>query len=145
VRLGSLRNPPNSAMDSLDLANPAIPDILPGSADFGDFPMSDVFAPNQQVTFTITSVPQRIAERKTIRRLMRMQPHIQRGLTKLAKKRRLHDNRTYVRAGKNWTDRVKTTKLTNVKVGETFTLHVTPHIIPDLRSVEKHLEAKAGS
>jgi hypothetical protein len=104
--------------------------------------MSDVIAPNQRITFTVKRSPQREAERKTIQRLMRMQPEIQRGLTKLARQRRQKDNRPYSRAGKIWVNRVKTTKLTRVAPGETFTLHVTPQIIPDIKSVEKHLDAK---
>lgn len=107
--------------------------------------MSDVIAPNQRVTFTVKQTPKREAERKTIQRLMRMQPEIQRGLTQLAKQRRQKDNKPYIRAGKLWTNRVKTTKLTRVAPGESFTLHVTPHILPDLKSVEQHLEAKPAN
>jgi hypothetical protein len=106
--------------------------------------MSDVIAPLKTVTFTITTAPKREAERKTIRRLMRMQPHIQRGLDKLATQRRQKDNVTYIRAGVQWTNRAKTTKLTRVAPGESFTLTITPQIIPDIRSVEKFLDAKAA-
>lgn len=105
---------------------------------------TDLIAPQKTVTFTITAAPQREAQRKTIRRLMRMQPHIQRGLDKLATQRKQQDNITYIRAGVQWTNRVKTTKLTHVAKGEQFTLTITPQIIPDLRSVEKFLEAKAA-
>ncbi len=102
--------------------------------------MSDLIAPNQTVTFTITKAPTRPAERKTIQRLMRMQGHIQKGLKALAKQRRQHDNRPYIRAGVEWVDRVKTTKLTRVQAGESFTIRITPQIIPDIRNVEKYLE-----
>ncbi len=104
--------------------------------------MSDVVAPGREVTFTISSKPRREAERKTIQRLMRMQGEVQKGLRKLAGQRRRHDNRTYVRAGNPWTARVRTTKLTRVAPGETFTLCIRPQWIPDIRSVEKYLEAK---
>ncbi len=106
--------------------------------------MSDVIAPTKTVTFTVTKVPNREAEKKTIRRLMRMQPHIQRGLRKLAKQRARKDNRPHQRAGKIWVSRVKTTKLTNVEPGESFTLTLTPQIMDDVRSVEKFLEAKSA-
>ncbi len=105
---------------------------------------TDVIAPQKTVTFTIKSTPQRVAQRKTIRRLMRMQPHIQRGLDKLATQRRQKDNETYIRAGVKWVNRVKTTKLTYVMPGETFTLTLTPQIIPDVRSVERFLDVKAA-
>ena len=75
---------------------------------------------------------------------MRMQKHIQRGLDRLARKRRQKDNVTYIRAGVEWVNRKRTTKLTRVTAGETFTLTITPQIIPDLKSVEKFLKAKAA-
>jgi hypothetical protein len=103
--------------------------------------MSDLITPGNDVTFTIARAPRREAERKTIQRLMRKQPHIQKGLKALQKKRRLEDNRPYIRAGVIWVDRVKATRLTRVEPGETFTIRITPQIIPDIKSVKKYLEA----
>jgi hypothetical protein len=102
--------------------------------------MADL-VPGNDVTFTITAAPRREAERKTIQRLMRMQPHIQKGLRALSKKRRREDNRTYIRAGNPWTDRKRTTKLTRVEPGATFTLRLTPQMLCDLRSVQKYLQS----
>lgn len=93
-------------------------------------------------TFTISSVPKRPAQQKTIQRLMRMQPDIQRGLKKLARQRDIKDNVKYVRAGRPWISRARTTKLTQVEKGESFTLLVTPQIVNDLQSVEKFLAVK---
>ena len=106
--------------------------------------MSDLITPLKTVTFTITKTPSRVADRKTILRLMNMQGHIQRGLTALAKRRRVKDNITYIRAGVKWVNRKRTTKLCRVAPGETFTLNITPQIMPDLKSVEKFLEASAA-
>lgn len=106
--------------------------------------MSDLIIPLKTVTFTITKTPSRVADRKTILRLMNMQGHIQRGLTALAKQRRVKDNITYIRAGVEWVNRKRTTKLCRVAPGETFTLNITPQIMPDLKSVEKFLEASAA-
>lgn len=100
--------------------------------------------PNTKLTFTIKSAPRRPAERKTIQRLMRMQPDIRRGLSMLQAKRAKTDNREYIRAGVWWNDRVKATRLTKVEPGQSFTLHITPQIIPDLKSVEKYLDAKSA-
>ena len=61
--------------------------------------MTDAIAPTKTVTFTIKKVPTRAAERKTIRRLMRMQPEIQKGLKMLARRRRQKDNKPTTRAG----------------------------------------------
>jgi hypothetical protein len=101
--------------------------------------MSDALKPSETVTFTITKVPRRPADRKTIQRLMRLQPEIQKGLKALQKQRRQKDNVTAIRAGVPWTHRARATKLTRVEKGESFTLRITPQIIPDLRSVEKFL------
>ncbi|MHC4416492.1 MAG: hypothetical protein ACYS0G_14565 [Planctomycetota bacterium] len=106
--------------------------------------MSAAIAPQKTVTFTVISVPKRAAELKTIQRLMRMQPDIQHALKKLARRRRLHDNKITSHAGRDWVQRVRATKLTYVRPGETFTLTVTPQIIPDIKSVERYLKAKAA-
>ena len=106
--------------------------------------MADVLIPQNTVTFTVSKLPSRPADRKTIQRLMRLQPHIQKGMKALQKQRRQHDNRTYIRAGVSWTHRAKATNLTRVETGATFTLRLTPQIIPDLKSVERFLEAKKG-
>ena len=106
--------------------------------------MSDLIAPQKTVTVTITKIPSRVADRKTILRLMNMQGHIQRGLTALAKQRRRKDNITYIRAGVEWVNRKRTTKLCRVASGETFTLNITPQVIPDLKTVEKFLKASAA-
>ena len=47
-----------------------------------------------------------------------------------------------IRAGRRWINRVRATKVTRVMQGETFTITVTPKVIPDLRSVEKFLKVK---
>ena len=106
--------------------------------------MSDLIAPLNTVRFTINREPRRPAERKTIQRLMRMQPDIQRRLSKLATRRRLQDNRPYIRAGVEWVDRAKATKLTRVAAGETFTLTLTPQVIPDVKSVQRYLSVEKG-
>ena len=104
--------------------------------------MTDLLEPQKTVTFTITKRPDRVADRKTIQRLMRMQPEIQKGLRKLAARRKRYDNKRRIRAGLPWINRAKATKLTHVQAGETFTLQITPQIIPDIRAVESFLEAK---
>lgn len=99
-------------------------------------------APAKSYTFTVTAAPRREAQKKTIMRLMRMQTEVQGGLNRLARRRKLYDNRDTTRAGRIWVARVHPTKLVRAEKGETFTLHVTPQIIPDLKSVGDFLEAK---
>ena len=107
--------------------------------------MSDLVAPQNNLTFTVKATPQRPAARKTIRRLMRMQPEIQRRLTDLARQRRQHDNKPGIRAGVEWIDRKRTTKITHVIPGEEFTLRITPQIMNDIKSVSEFLDARAAS
>jgi hypothetical protein len=104
--------------------------------------MADVIAPSKTVNFTITKTPHRPAELKTLQRLMRMNRSVQKGLERIAKRRRREDNITRQRAGGQWTNRVKMSKLTHVRKGESFTLRITPQIMPDIKAVEKFLEAK---
>ena len=100
----------------------------------------DTIVPNSTMTFTVTGRPQRQAKIKTIERLMGMQTHVQRGRSKLATQRRLKDNVTYVRAGRPWVNRKRLTKLVRAEPGATFSIHVTPQIVDDLRSVASYLE-----
>ena len=105
--------------------------------------MADL-TPTETITFTVTAMPKNNGAIKTLRRLMRMQPEIQKGLSMLARRRAQTDNVPTNRAGRIWVNRAKTTKLTRVAVGESFTLRLTPQMIPDIRSVEKYLEYKAA-
>ncbi len=106
--------------------------------------MVSEISPRKTVTFTITKTPKLDRERKTIARLMRMQPHIQKGLKMLARRRRQHDNVVTARSGREWISRARVTNLTPVRPGETFTLTITPQIIPDLKSVEAYLKTGKG-
>ena len=96
---------------------------------------ADMISPNQEMTFTVTRAPRTTAARKTIERLMGMQTEIQRGRKHLHNQRRLHDNVTYIRAGRKWVNRRRTTKLARAEEGATFTIRVTPQIVADLKSV----------
>jgi hypothetical protein len=100
---------------------------------------ADKIAPNQEMTFTVTRAPRTTAAKKTLERLMGMQTSIQRGRKKLHTQRRLRDNVTYIRAGRKWVNRARATKLATAEPGNSFTLHVTPQMINDLRSVAGYL------
>lgn len=97
--------------------------------------------PTGTYTFTIKEAPRRTAQVKTIKRLMEMQPDIQKGLTALAARRARTDNDPRRRAGRIWVHRKRRTNLVKVETGETFTLRLTPQILPDLASVMQFLEA----
>ena len=97
--------------------------------------MPEIIAPLKTVTFTVTKVPRKPSQRETIQRLMRMQRDVQRSLKKLARRRRQHDNVPSRHGGKIWIIRAKATRVTTVETGATFTLTLTPQIIPDVKSV----------
>lgn len=98
-------------------------------------------APGRTVTFTIQTLPRTERQRKTLQRLMRLQPGVQRGLSKLAARRRRETPWTQ-RGGRLFARRKPATKIVVPRVGESFTLRLTPQILPDIRSVERHLSAK---
>ena len=92
-------------------------------------------ASSKPVTFIITKTPRREAQRKTLLRLMRMQPDISAALRKLALRRKRTLNQDHQRGGRMWTVRVRATRLARVEPGATFTVNVTPQLAPDLKSV----------
>ncbi len=106
--------------------------------------MTEIIAPLKTVTFTVTKVPRKPSQRLTIQRLMRMQSDVQRSLKKLARRRRQHDNIRSRHGGKIWIIRAKATRVATVETGATFTLTLSPQIIPDVKSVAGFLDAKAA-
>ena len=102
---------------------------------------SATIEPNSTVTFTITSMPRAEKSVKTLQRLMRLQAKVQRGLRRLSARRDREDNRRQARGGRIWTARVRATKLVNPAVGESFTIYITPQLVPDLKSVARYLKA----
>jgi hypothetical protein len=104
--------------------------------------MATALSPNKTFTFSITKTPARESQRKTLERLMRMEPGVAKGLRRLALRRKRVDNKGHQRGGRTWVSRVKAVKLVRVEPGQSFTLRVTPQILPDIQSVEKYLEAK---
>jgi hypothetical protein len=46
------------------------------------------------------------------------------------------------RGGRMWTARMKATKVVNLSKGASFSLFVTPQIVPDIKSVSKFVTVK---
>ena len=107
--------------------------------------MATAIAPNQEFTFTVERLPRAESQRKTLARLMRMQPSVKKSLRKLAQRRKREDNQKHQRGGRMWTARVKAPKLVTPERGASFTLYVSPQLLPDIQSVESCLKvSKAG-
>lgn len=98
-------------------------------------------AHSRTVTFTINALPRTERQRKTLQRLMRLQPTVQRTLTRLANARRRNTPWTQ-RGGRLFARRKSPTKLVLPTVGASFTLRLTPQILPDIKSVERYLTSK---
>jgi len=103
--------------------------------------MADI-ALNTDMTFVVSEMPTRSAPVKTIERLMGMNTDAQRARQKVSRQRAVKDNKTYVRAGRPWTNRVRVTKVVRCEPGAEFSIRVTPQIVNDLKSVERFLTAK---
>ena len=104
--------------------------------------VSTEITPNTTLTFTVTSVPKTAAKVKTIERLMWMQPDAKKTLRNLQRQRANQDNVTTIRAGRPWINRAKATRPQRCEAGEEFTLHVTPTLVDDLKSVSQWLDAR---
>jgi hypothetical protein len=94
---------------------------------------------NTEMTFTIVKEPTRPAARKTIERLMWMQPQVKRDHSMLQRRRKQKDIKYTIRAGRVWFDRPRATRTVRVERGASFTLNITPQIVNDLKSVQKYL------
>jgi hypothetical protein len=66
---------------------------------------------------------------------------VQRVLTRIATARG-RDNVVQQRGGRMWTARMKATKVVNLSKGASFSLFVTPQIVPDIKSVSKFVTVK---
>lgn len=101
----------------------------------------NLIVPNTKMMFTIIKEPIRPAARKTIERLMWMQPQIKRDLAMLQRRRKQKDIKLTIRAGRIWFDRPRATRTVRATKGSSFTIMVTPHIVNDLKSVSKYLSS----
>jgi hypothetical protein len=91
------------------------------------------------VTISVLKVPVAPRHRKTIERLMRLQPAVQRTLTRVAK-RRGRENPRNQRGGRMWTARIPATRCVSASLGATFPLKITAKIIPDVQAVSRFIK-----
>jgi len=105
--------------------------------------MLDDFKPGSRIQCTVTSEPRTHKARSTVARLMRRDRQIQRALRRGQRIRR-QTTPTKIRGGRTWYIRPKPGKVSHPRQGESWTMILTPDIVPDLRSVEHHLEIKSA-
>lgn len=100
--------------------------------------MADAFKPGQPIRCTITEQPRAQGHVKTIARLMRRDPGVQRTLRR-AQKLRCQRMWTYIRGNRTWYAREKPAKGLTVRKGESWSMVYTPDLAPDLASVKAFL------
>ena len=102
-------------------------------------PLMTALTAGKTVTISVLKVPAAPRHRKTIERLMRLQPAVQRTLTRVAK-RRGRENPRNQRGGRMWTSRIPATRCVSASLGATFPLKVTAKIIPDIQAVSRFIK-----
>ncbi len=95
--------------------------------------------PGTTVTISVIKVPREPRHRKTIERLMRLQPAIQRTLTRVARVRG-RTNPVNQRGGRMWISRIAATRCVSASKGAKFSLRITPQIIPDVKAISRFVE-----
>ncbi len=103
--------------------------------------MVDNLKAGQNIEVTITDAPRREADRKTIARLMRLDPDIKRALTK-AQHHRMKTLVVRSRGKRPWAVRQKSARIARVENGASWKMTYFPHVANDFRSVEKFLSIK---
>ncbi len=88
------------------------------------------------VTISVIKVPKEARHRKTIERLMRLQPAVQRTLTRVARER-TRTTPWNQRGGRMWAARIAATRCVGAELGAKFQLKVTPKIIPDVLAIAR--------
>jgi len=102
-------------------------------------PLMTALTAGKTVTISVLKMPAAPRHRKTIERLMRLQPAVQRTLTRVAK-RRGRENPRNQRGGRMWTSRIPATRCVSASLGATFPLKVTAKIIPDIQAVSRFIK-----
>ena len=95
-------------------------------------------APGRTIRCTITKSPRAEAPRKTIERLMRLDPANTKSLRR-AQHLRLKRMHRYIRGNRLWSSREKAARVVRVTDGATWQMPLTPAITPDLKSVADYL------
>ena len=97
----------------------------------------------QSVTCTVAIEPTNDSARKTIARLMRLDPDNARGLRR-AQHLRARRMNSYIRGNRLYHAREKPAKVVLPRKGRSWTMTFTPQLAPDLKSVSRFVDMNAG-
>jgi hypothetical protein len=92
------------------------------------------FKAGQSIRCTITKTPRNAGGRKTLERLMRLEPGVVRGL-KNAHRKRQQNLVVYNRGNRDWTKRESCGKIVKVEKGAAWTMRYSASLAPDLASI----------
>lgn len=101
------------------------------------------FKPGQPVICTVSATPKATGAISTIERLMRRDPENRRALARAQTKRRQRIN-IYNRGNRMWVSRESAARVVRVVKGAEWKMTYTLDIEPDIKSVSRFLQIKAG-
>lgn len=99
----------------------------------------DAIKPGQSIKLTVTSMPQSVADVKTLERLMRFDPTARRTLAR-GQSRRVRELLIRSRGHRPWEVREKPAKVVRVEPGASWTMRFFPQIAPDIGAVAQFLK-----
>jgi len=106
-------------------------------------PAAPAFKAGQNVVCTVTALPKATGAISTIERLMRRDPENRRALGRAQTKRRQRMN-VYNRGNRDWVSRETAARIVRVEKGAEWKMVFTLDLAPDIASVSRFLQIKAG-
>lgn len=106
-------------------------------------PAAPAFKAGQNVVCTVTALPKATGAISTIERLMRRDPENRRALGRAQTKRRQRMN-VYNRGNRDWVSRETAARVVRVEKGAEWKMVFTLDLAPDIASVSRFLQIKAG-
>ncbi|MBS0187498.1 MAG: hypothetical protein JSS51_05485 [Planctomycetes bacterium] len=106
-------------------------------------PAAPTFKAGTNVICTVSSLPRATGAISTIERLMRRDPDNRRALARAQTKRRQRMN-VYNRGNRDWVSRETAARVVRVTKGAEWKMVYTLDLAPDIASVARFLQIKAG-
>ena len=103
----------------------------------------DSFKPGQTLKCTIVREPRTQDDQQTVVRLMRRDSAVKRQL-KSAQEYRMQNLYVRSRGKRPWEVRVKAAQYALPKLGVSWTMPFVPHVLPDMRAVERFIKVEVA-
>ena len=102
-----------------------------------------MFKPGQTIKCTVTKAPRAAGGRKTLERLMRLQPSVAKGL-RASQHKRAQTTIVYNRGNRDWVKRQTCGKIVRAVKGATFTMTYSVNLEADIASIKDCLQISAA-